>query len=194
MKSLDQSKIAIIGLGYVGLPLAVAFGKKYPVVGFDINSTRVAELQSGRDHTLETDEEELSSVLSSKDSEKGLFCSADDNDLADAMNKSKPHHESSRGVHSAAVRRLLEWIKTEKQITLCNKPHQSVISSTENMCYVYASYMLIHWTTTFTVCHVTYLTSKLCRSSCRTISGITKKRNKHSVVSLSHVTTNQRYM
>ncbi len=52
-------KIAIIGLGYVGLPLAVEFGKKGPVVGFDINAKRVAELQSGHDHTLEVNSEEL---------------------------------------------------------------------------------------------------------------------------------------
>ncbi len=51
--------IAIIGLGYVGLPLAVEFGKKRPVVGFDINVKRIAELQSGHDHTLETTPEEL---------------------------------------------------------------------------------------------------------------------------------------
>ena len=52
-------KIAIIGLGYVGLPLAVEFGKKNHVVGFDINDKRVAELQSGQDRTLETNQEEL---------------------------------------------------------------------------------------------------------------------------------------
>ena len=46
--------IAVIGLGYVGLPLAVEFGKKRAVLGFDINAKRVAELQAGHDHTLET--------------------------------------------------------------------------------------------------------------------------------------------
>jgi len=51
--------IAIIGLGYVGLPLAVEFGKKRSVVGFDINAKRIAELQGGSDHTLETTPEEL---------------------------------------------------------------------------------------------------------------------------------------
>lgn len=55
----DSTYIAIIGLGYVGLPLAVEFGKKYHVVGFDINSKRIGELQSGIDHTLEVSEEEL---------------------------------------------------------------------------------------------------------------------------------------
>ena len=52
-------KLAVIGLGYVGLPLAVEFGKKRPVVGFDINYARIAELQSGHDHTLEVDDDEL---------------------------------------------------------------------------------------------------------------------------------------
>lgn len=51
--------IAIIGLGYVGLPLAVEFGKKRAVVGFDINKKRIAELQDGHDHTLETSSDEL---------------------------------------------------------------------------------------------------------------------------------------
>jgi UDP-N-acetyl-D-galactosamine dehydrogenase len=59
MHSLAQLKLAIIGLGYVGLPLAVEFGKRRTVVGFDINAKRVAELQSGQDHTLETEAEEL---------------------------------------------------------------------------------------------------------------------------------------
>lgn len=52
-------KLAVVGLGYVGLPLAVEFGKKRLVVGFDINTKRVAELQSGTDHTLEVDSKEL---------------------------------------------------------------------------------------------------------------------------------------
>ena len=59
MLSLNQVKLAIVGLGYVGLPLAVEFGKKRSVVGFDINTKRVAELQSGQDHTLEVEPEEL---------------------------------------------------------------------------------------------------------------------------------------
>lgn len=59
MRTLNQVKLAIIGLGYVGLPLAVEFGKKRSVVGFDINAKRVAELQSGQDRTLEVEPEEL---------------------------------------------------------------------------------------------------------------------------------------
>ena len=48
-------KIAVIGLGYVGLPLAVEFAKKYPVTGFDINAQRILELKQNTDHTRETD-------------------------------------------------------------------------------------------------------------------------------------------
>ncbi len=60
MQSTSLSRaVAIIGLGYVGLPLAVEFGKKRKVIGFDINASRVAELQAGRDHTLEVDPDEL---------------------------------------------------------------------------------------------------------------------------------------
>ncbi len=57
--NLDNAKIAIIGLGYVGLPLAVEFGKKFPTIGFDINNERVEELKGGSDFTLECAPEEL---------------------------------------------------------------------------------------------------------------------------------------
>jgi len=57
--TLENSKIAIIGLGYVGLPLAIEFGKKYKVLGFDINQARVEELKSGKDRTNEADLEGL---------------------------------------------------------------------------------------------------------------------------------------
>lgn len=59
MLQLSDLKIAIIGLGYVGLPLAVEFGKQLPVVGFDIQQKRIQELQNGQDHTLEVSPEEL---------------------------------------------------------------------------------------------------------------------------------------
>lgn len=59
MRDIKDIKIAIIGLGYVGLPLAVEFGKKVSVIGFDINDDRIAALQSGTDHTLEVSDEEL---------------------------------------------------------------------------------------------------------------------------------------
>lgn len=72
-----EIKIAVIGLGYVGLPLARLFATQYPVVGFDINKNRVAELQSGVDSTLEIDDAVLQSVLVTDfdASEKGLLCS-----------------------------------------------------------------------------------------------------------------------
>lgn len=59
MLNIDNIKIAVIGLGYVGLPLAVEFGKHRPVIGFDINAKRIGELSSGIDHTLEVSAEEL---------------------------------------------------------------------------------------------------------------------------------------
>lgn len=59
MNNLSSIKIGVIGLGYVGLPLAVEFGKKFDVVGFDINQTRINDLQNGIDHTLEVSTEEL---------------------------------------------------------------------------------------------------------------------------------------
>lgn len=62
MVTLDNIKIAIVGLGYVGLPLAVEFGKKRSVVGFDINQKRISELKSGHDATLEVSDDELASV------------------------------------------------------------------------------------------------------------------------------------
>ena len=57
--NFNNTTIALIGLGYVGLPLAVEFGKHRPVIGFDINQARVAELQGGKDHTLECSPEQL---------------------------------------------------------------------------------------------------------------------------------------
>lgn len=86
VKPIKDSKIAIIGLGYVGLPLAVEFAKKYPVVGLDINQARVVELMKGRDSTLEVSDDLLSSVIvpnSPQTSTAGLFCTADFEVLGD---------------------------------------------------------------------------------------------------------------
>jgi len=78
-------KIAVIGLGYVGLPLAVEFAKKYPVIGFDIKQDRVAELLSGNDATLEITSDNLKSVLCSDHREEsGLLITSSPNDLAAA--------------------------------------------------------------------------------------------------------------
>lgn len=63
--NFNDKKVAVIGLGYVGLPLAIEFGKKYKVVGFDIDQKRVQELRSGIDRTNEVDLEELSAVVNS---------------------------------------------------------------------------------------------------------------------------------
>jgi UDP-N-acetyl-D-galactosamine dehydrogenase len=72
LKPLSESKIAIIGLGYVGLPLAVALAEKYKVIGLDINVQRVEELQKGHDHTLEVEDDLLQSVLLNHSDEKAL--------------------------------------------------------------------------------------------------------------------------
>lgn len=81
---INKEKIAIIGLGYVGLPLARLFATKYSVVGFDINQKRISELQNGKDVTLEIDEDALKAVIKDNaDSKIGLFCSYNTNDLKD---------------------------------------------------------------------------------------------------------------
>lgn len=73
-----MKKIAIIGLGYVGLPLAVEFGKRRPVIGFDVDATRVAELRRGHDRTRECTRDQL-------DAASQLTCSADPKDLRAAQ-------------------------------------------------------------------------------------------------------------
>lgn len=75
MKLEQNIKIAVIGLGYVGLPLARLFATKYSVIGFDINETRVKSLNSGFDTTLEVDQETLKAVLVDNSNSKiGLYC------------------------------------------------------------------------------------------------------------------------
>ena len=74
-----EKKVAVIGLGYVGLPLAVEFAKQYPTVGFDVNGLRVDELMSGHDRTLEVEDEDLkkviaSDLISTENNGKGLYC------------------------------------------------------------------------------------------------------------------------
>jgi len=74
-----EKKIAVIGLGYVGLPLAVEFAKQYPTVGFDINGPRVDELMNGHDRTLEVEDEDLkkviaSDLISTENNGRGLYC------------------------------------------------------------------------------------------------------------------------
>lgn len=83
MMELKDCRLAVIGLGYVGLPLALEFAKKYSVVGFDINKERINELASGKDHTLEADEHLLREViqLGQMNNGKGLQFSSDKDSL-----------------------------------------------------------------------------------------------------------------
>lgn len=74
---IQDVKLAVVGLGYVGLPLAVEFGKQRSVIGFDINLARIEALKNGHDHTLEVDAEELARAT-------GLRYTADSQDLVDA--------------------------------------------------------------------------------------------------------------
>jgi UDP-N-acetyl-D-galactosamine dehydrogenase len=74
--------IAVIGLGYVGLPLAVEFAKKYPVVGFDINKSRVKELRNGHDHTLEIEDDNLKKALCTNPGSPGLYCTDKISDIS----------------------------------------------------------------------------------------------------------------
>lgn len=82
---MNTLKIAVIGLGYVGLPLARLFATKYPVIGFDINENRIKELQSGTDCTLEVEDAVLQAVLSKSSDIKdtGLFCTNNLDDIKD---------------------------------------------------------------------------------------------------------------
>lgn len=89
--SIQNVRIAVIGLGYVGLPLARLFATKYPVIGFDINEKRVNELKSGNDFTLEVESEILKSVIvdsnpfhDNANNSKGLYCSTELADLKEA--------------------------------------------------------------------------------------------------------------
>ncbi|MBD1262675.1 nucleotide sugar dehydrogenase [Maribacter polysiphoniae] len=81
---MNTPKIAIIGLGYVGLPLARLFATKYPVIGFDINTERIKELQSGKDNTLEVEDDILQAVLQkTPNMETGLYCTNDLEEIKD---------------------------------------------------------------------------------------------------------------
>lgn len=79
--NLTSSFIAIVGLGYVGLPLAIEFGKKYKVIGFDINDSRIRELSEGKDHTLEADPAELKRLIRLGNEATGVKFTTDKNAL-----------------------------------------------------------------------------------------------------------------
>jgi len=81
---MNSIKIAVIGLGYVGLPLARLFATKYPVIGFDINENRIQELMSGKDSTLEVSDDVLQGVLADNSTmQTGLYCSSKLEDIKD---------------------------------------------------------------------------------------------------------------
>ena len=80
---MEQVKITVIGLGYVGLPLAVEFSKKHSVVGFDINTLRVTELNQGEDNTLEVDRKSLLDVIQSSEANR-LTCTTNIEDIQDS--------------------------------------------------------------------------------------------------------------
>ena len=84
-----EKKIAVIGLGYVGLPLAVEFAKKYPTIGFDINTSRVNELMAGHDHTLEVEDADLQQeivpdLITAESYGRGLYCTTAVGDIESA--------------------------------------------------------------------------------------------------------------
>ena len=74
MRQLEDARIAVVGLGYVGLPLAVEFGKQFDTIGFDLKAERIEELRAGKDSTLEVEPEALAAAsrLSYVDSPEGI--------------------------------------------------------------------------------------------------------------------------
>jgi len=89
---MKKTQIGVIGLGYVGLPLAVEFARKFSVIGFDINTARVTELRNGHDSTLEVSDDKLQSVLvdnfkfqvSNVKTEAGLYLTDNLDDIRNA--------------------------------------------------------------------------------------------------------------
>ena len=77
MKKIKDSQIAVVGLGYVGLPLAVEFGKHFNTIGFDINQSRIKELKNGNDSTMEVSKDNL-------ESSENLIFSNDAQDIKDS--------------------------------------------------------------------------------------------------------------
>ncbi len=84
MNNFDKTKIAIIGLGYVGMPLLIEFGKHFETIGFDINEERILELRSGEDSTLEISKDDLQRAISSSNNEKGVFFTGNIEDIREA--------------------------------------------------------------------------------------------------------------
>ncbi|WP_299576289.1 nucleotide sugar dehydrogenase [uncultured Sunxiuqinia sp.] len=120
---LKETKIAVIGLGYVGLPLAVEFAKKYPVVGFDINQARIDELKAGHDATLEVADDNLQSVLKGS-SPTGLNLTTSPEALADCnyyiITVPTPTDKNNRPV-------LTPLVKASETVGSVLKPNDIVI-------------------------------------------------------------------
>jgi UDP-N-acetyl-D-galactosamine dehydrogenase len=120
----NNPSIAIIGLGYVGLPLAVAFAEKYSVVGFDINKQRVAELNQGKDNTLEVEDDQLQKVLVTTNDTRGLFVTTQLSDIANCtifiVTVPTPTDKHNRPV-------LTPMIKASEGIASVLKPNDIVI-------------------------------------------------------------------
>lgn len=83
MTNLTDVNIAVIGLGYVGLPLAVEFAKKFNTIGFDIRKKRVQEISDGIDSTLEVEDDKLKDVINNAKGQGGLFCTTDKRNLGE---------------------------------------------------------------------------------------------------------------
>jgi UDP-N-acetyl-D-galactosamine dehydrogenase len=122
--NLKECKIAIIGLGYVGLPLAVAFAEKYAVVGLDINQQRIQELNKGKDHTLEVEDDLLEKVLVNTASAQGLYVTSQLEDIADCnifiVTVPTPTDKHNRPV-------LTPMVKASETIAKVLKPNDIVI-------------------------------------------------------------------
>lgn len=93
MLRIQDVKLAVVGLGYVGLPLAVEFGKKRSVIGFDINTRRIEALKAGHDHTLEVSDAELAEA-------KQLTYTADRAELGGPTSSSSPCRRRSMNTSS----------------------------------------------------------------------------------------------
>jgi UDP-N-acetyl-D-galactosamine dehydrogenase len=113
MLSLEGARVCVVGLGYVGLPLAVAFAGAYDTLGYDLSAERIAELQRGHDRTLEVDAEELAAAAAGR-----LRLSADPADLADrnvyVVTVPTPidaDHEPDLAAISSASRAIGAWLK-----------------------------------------------------------------------------------
>ncbi len=119
VKSIKDSKIAIIGLGYVGLPLAVAFTEKYKVVGIDINAKRIEEITSGKDTTLEVEDAELQAALN-----RGFVLSTNIQDARDCtifiVTVPTPTDKHNRPV-------LTPMVKASEAIAAVLKPNDVVV-------------------------------------------------------------------